>query len=247
MLPVGTLVIVSDPEDIDMAVLAQEIALALAVDLENVEVALTTDTMAGRRRIQSRTSFHFVIKGDTKFALVELDVQLRNPMSPLRTSQLCAQIDHTTPAAYSFVCPYGTLKVEGTGACAKCSFPNYLDTKITAQNPVATCKLCPDGQGTDEVGDKCVCLPLFYNNSRGIIQCSSQDYEEPETPGPNQCNQCNQLDCVSNCHGDVVDITPGWSAQVRDGKLSVLECRFEEACPGGEFRYGEASDCPAGN
>jgi Ca2+-binding EF-hand superfamily protein len=91
----------------------------------------------------------------------------------------------------------------------------------------------------------CSCVDGYYNTSRAA-KCHGRDHSAAETPTL-QCETCHVLSCVTDCHGERLNVTPGWALKWRvDGTTSIFQCKYDGACPGGVAPLNEDSACSEG-
>jgi hypothetical protein len=198
-----------------------------------------------KRRIQDAAQRFrcIVIVLSTKKQILLLDAlmqQLADANSPLATSMVTKSIS-IPPQTFDvvFQCPKGTVMLE-SGTCARCP-PGEFAPQVGS-----TCRGCPKGETSNHNTDACICANLFYNSSTaGHIKCHKMDYSTSSVV-EQECVPCGALECVEECQGDAIIVTPGWMLLQRsDSTVSIFECRTEDACPGG-FTRGNQTACEAG-
>jgi hypothetical protein len=240
MVPVALVTLtVADLSDPQRGSLELELSAALSNAEQNAHATLTD----GRRRVQESylrrlqktlgVSFQAI---DPGLALSNLNQQLTDPSSAL----MSGMGQHIAGMTFSFECAVGMLRTEGTMFCERCPYPQYLDGTF------GVCMKCPNGQDANDIGDGCVCQPHYYNTTLGKMKCHTTDFSTPDPKGDLDCEPCSNFDCVADCHGNDLDITPGWSVIARKEYVTVLGCKVEDACPAASFVEGQAVNCTQG-
>jgi hypothetical protein len=102
------------------------------------------------------------------------------------------------------------------------------------------------GMGPNSVGDNCVCQPHYYNTTKGKLKCHATDFSAPEPTGALACEQCGNFECVSDCHGNDFEISPGWSVITQEQDVAILYCKVEDACPAASFMDSRSLNCTEG-
>eukprot|EP01051_Picozoa_sp_SAG22_P008615 SAG22_NODE_666_length_8013_cov_2.524640_7_plen_1400_part_00 len=241
----GVLVNGSDAQSLFFEQAAADLTATLAVgpgDITVIGIQQTRRRLLQLRRAQSSSAAQLefeIVPAMAGTVMAELDAQLADPTSPLRTSAgPLASINPDVAPVFNVACPAGRYLPDGATDCEKCPAGEYLNTDA---NP-PSCKACVAALGEEpsDLGDSCVCMDGFYNTvTRTAITCHRGDYFPPPAALP-FCTACSELDCVTECSGGghVVVIEQGWSATVQsDGTVAVLECVTDSSsggCPGGE-------------
>jgi predicted outer membrane repeat protein len=91
----------------------------------------------------------------------------------------------------------------------------------------------------------CGCAAGFYSTDLGV-KCHTDDYSVTE-PALLGCETCDDLECVTGCRGQLLNVTAGWTLEWRlDGSISIFECQHAGACPGGVVSGNASSSCAQG-
>ena len=116
----------------------------------------------------------------------------------------------------------------GDGTCSRCN-PNEVPS---ASN--SSCEECPVGETSDLATDQCICMPGYYTATQGLMACTKGSGLSEIQDARFECESCVELECMTVCAGDRVNITAGWSILRHDVTgVAVYSCRTPEACPGG--------------
>lgn len=138
-------------------------------------------------------------------------------------------------------CLAGTSPNADRSDCVPCSNRTYSAFGIecmpcnqgTVNSEHTSCTACGIAQVPDAFGVSCQCSDGSYNTTTKP-KCIGMDYSTPEPPVL-ACADCDALvDCVDECEGHQLHVKSGWTTYRQvDGSLSIFQCKFADACPGG--------------
>ena len=73
-------------------------------------------------------------------------------------------------------------------------------------------------EGANTTLGLCTCAEGYFNTSRGA-KCHSGDYSATE-PTSLDCETCDDLECATECRGELLIIAAGWTLEMRvDGSI----------------------------
>jgi hypothetical protein len=234
-----------------VADLKTELAASLGLSPDEIEIAgLHTLAGGGRRRLQASVPVEVdvvLIAADTGAALQELDRQLTDPTSALRTGAVTGNIDPTVRPSFVFVCPVGMVKGAGDTECSPCSTYTEIPNKAGT-----ACVPCPTNQMSGGDGSVCVCKDGFYNLTFVQPKCYTGDVPKsiaiaifPSERAMLECVPCTGMECVSDCDAIGVTVAEGWSpVETAEVTLPILQCKAgSRACPSRQYPRPLAT-CP---
>ena len=226
--------------------LAQDLAGALAIDADTVEVSNIREAVgeATGRRVQSasQVAFDLLMSGPSAAdALQSLTEQLHDPNSDLRQSPTAGRIDPTIAPTFAFVCPVGMIRQLGDAECTMCGAD-----EVPADD-FSSCKECVPGETPDETGARCVCDGGYYNATRGFIKCFADGEAWSEMPGASEeCLLCGSTGCSDqqiSCEAGLVRLLPDFAVSQTsidqgvpfdemNGLRAVFACDGDAVCLG---------------
>jgi hypothetical protein len=192
-----------------------------------------------------------------------------------RTSCMACTGNTISPFGYHCeACPATAVPTPERAACLACPTNQLARLNMTEESAVAggstrrmlrrgsssgpgsgTASGAVDGGGDDVVAagatssavnvtkNACTCADGYFNTSRGV-KCHSGNYARSRYAF--ECTECDELECVTSCNGEVLNVTAGWTMSRRvDGTISIFACKFPGACPGGEM-MNDDSVCAVG-
>ena len=149
---------------------------------------------------------------------------------------------YTTDGISCVNCPAGYTPTEDRSSCAMCSKRHAggdgtcarCDPHAVPSASNSSCEECPTGMTSDPATDQCTCMSGYYTATRGLMVCTSGSGLSEIQDSRFECETCVELECLTSCEGDRVNIIAGWSILRHDVTgVAVYSCRTPEACPGG--------------
>ena len=141
----------------------------------------------------------------------------------------------------------GTGRASTIGICTVCAAGKISSADRTG------CEDCPMAHQTATIPELgCRCERGYFNASAIRPACHSGDYNpELAAPVPTDpylvCLPCPS-ECIEDCQGDWVRVASGWSVRQEDtGELSILQCKYTDACPAGVVALDNSSACKPGH
>ena len=139
------------------------------------------------------------------------------------------------------LCPAG--KASTIGICTECG------QRETSADNRRTCIPCSPNQLADPPELGCRCERGYYDSRIVAPTCIKGDYEADIHHDEEECVSCAELECVSDCQGEWLQINPGWSpmqASMSDGPgLTVFACKYSTGKMS-EGEYNGETSCPGG-
>lgn len=207
----------AEPEALQL-LLTTEIAAAIGATVAQISVSGIAASDGERRRLQVQATFDVVLLG-REILLLDLIDAVSDPEGPLMTGAAGSLIDPTVTPTFSFVCPIGMYRHQGSFKCARCA-GRAIPDPLTA---FESCKDCVPGRApAEETFDKCVCDRNYFNSSYSRAQVSMvKCYEEnqrylPDSelePATDECMICGesmQNVCI-DCTLGKTTMLPGFS------------------------------------
>ena len=151
--------------------LAAEMAAALGIDISDVEITGVRPTVDGgdRRRLETAAiEFDFVIRSaDPASAMAQLESQLADETSLLRTSDNLGTVDPEGTLAFTFTCAAGFHRPAGAADCKRCGGSNeYPDPDDNTR-----CLVCQDPMTVKDDGSSCRCADAHYDARAELLVC----------------------------------------------------------------------------
>jgi hypothetical protein len=223
--------------------LAAEMAAALGIDISDVEIIGVRPTVdggdhrlhgivppgMGRRRLRRRLEtaaieFDFVIRSaDPAAAMAQLESQLADETSLLRTSDNLGTVDPEGTLAFTFTCAAGFHRPAGAADCKRCGGNNeYPDPDDNTR-----CLVCQDPMTVKDDGSGCRCADAHYDARAELLVCyevgeswlatdfkaaPAKDAAEP------QCLPCS--DCLT-CKDGSAKVAKGYMVSEADKAVAA--------------------------
>jgi hypothetical protein len=229
--------------------LTAELAEVLDINVYDVQITGVRQTWSGgnmRRLETAMIEFDFVIRSaNPAVALAQLESQLADENSQLRTSYTLGTVDSNKPLAFAFTCGVGLHRPAGASDCRTCNANMYPDP-----NDGTRCEECEHPMAVNADKSGCHCADDYYDARAGVLVCyeAGQDWTAADfpvrAPGDEQCLPCNDgntaTNCLKPCRGGLASVAPGFTAISTVahptagviGLLAIFECPLKEGCPG---------------